>query len=149
YKHLVDRLGQAQRQASDIRYVHTIRRQPDGAFVFVLDPTAPGDHDHDGLDDKRYLLSPYPEISIFARQCFDTGEPVVEPTFMSDRWGKFWSAYAPLLGSDGKVVGILAVEKDASAIESHINDLYRIGAIGLALVVGLALMFSLIIARQL
>ncbi len=149
YRRMNDQLARAQREATEIRYVHTLRRTQDGNFVFVLDPMAPGDHDADGVDDKSYLLDPYPEVTPYAKRCFETGMPVAEPNYVTDRWGKLWSAYAPITDVEGRVVGVLAVQRDAESIEHHLFALYRAGIVGLILVVGLSLLFSFILARQL
>lgn len=148
YKRLVETLAKAQQQVPDIRFVYTLRKLPDGTFAFVLDATAPGDHDGDGIDDKSYLLDPYPEISPYAKRVFETGMATPEPTFVADRWGSFWSAYAPLINKKGEVVGVLGVDREASEVAKQLSDLQRAGWLGLGLVTLLSLGFASILARS-
>lgn len=149
YRQLVGTLARCQRQARDIHYVYTLRRLEDGSFAFVLDPTTPGDHDGDGQDDKSYLLDPYPEVTIYAKQVYESGIAAAEPTLYSDRWGTFWSAYAPITNAEGKTVAILGVDRDASQIEEHLAAMYQAAYFSGAMIIGLGALFSYMLARML
>jgi len=81
YQKQAVKLAEIKRRIAGARYIYTIRREASG-YVFVLDPTPPGDHDGDGQDDKSYLGDPYPEISLAARTAYERGVVTVadEPT---------------------------------------------------------------------
>lgn len=149
YRKLVGTLARCQRQAQDIHYVYTLRRIPDGSYVFVLDPTTPGDHDGDGQDDKSYLLDPYPEVTSWAKQVYETGIATAEPTLYSDRWGTFWSAYAPIVDSQGKTVAVLGVDRDASQIQEHLAAMYQAAYFSGAMILGLGALFAYMLVRLL
>lgn len=147
YRDQLRRLADAQARATGIRFIYTLRRV-NGQYHFVLDPTPPGDSDADGIEDKSYLMDPYPEITATARRVFDTGIAEVDPDFTQDRWGTFLSAYAPVYSRTGRVVAILGVDRDASAIQEHFARVREAAWWGLAIVVALGLMFSFGMVQQ-
>jgi HD-GYP domain-containing protein (c-di-GMP phosphodiesterase class II) len=145
YKEMIGKLGQAQVQVPSITYIYTLK--PVGnTFNFILDPTEPGDHDKDGIDDKSYLMDEYGEISPRAREAYLNGHVSVEDELTSDRWGTFLSAYAPIRNSAGKTVGILGIDIDASTVQKELNaERDRVlQIVGLSWILSLALAVLLI-----
>ncbi len=59
----------------------------------------------------------------------------------TDEWGTFYSGYAPI-SLDGKVLGIVAVDYEASSIQTSLNSLIR----NILFAVGAALLFAIIAA---
>lgn len=123
YRQQIAPLAAALKAAPDIRFVYTMRKTPKGV-VFVLDPTPPGDADKDGVDDKSYLMDAYPEISYTALQAFVSGGTMVEDEPVSDRWGTFLSAYAPIKNDRGQTVAVLGIDREASNLEMHAQKIY-------------------------
>lgn len=144
YRDQVERLDRALQRTSDIRYVYTLRKEGDG-YRFILDPTPEGDLDGDGVDDKSYLLEPYPEISTEAIRAYRSGTVRVDEEPTRDRWGTFLSAYAPIKDDRGKVVGILGVDRDYTLILAQERAI-KLQALGACL---LAAFLSLLVARLL
>lgn len=56
----------------------------------------------------------------------------------TDEWGTFYSGYAPV-SLDGSVLGIVAVDYEASSIQTSLNSLIR----NILLAVGVALLFAI------
>lgn len=103
-----------------VRYLYTARKVEDRVF-FVLDPTAPGDADRDGIEDRSALMDLYGEAPDSMIKALSTGTLVVEDEATADRWGSFISAYAPLSTSTGELEGVVGVDVDYSSF----NDMFR------------------------
>jgi PAS domain S-box-containing protein len=140
-------LAEVLRRTSNIRYVYVLRTNSKGAVEFVLDPTTPGDHDGDGVDDKSYPGDEYFEATPVAKQVLRTGVAAAEPKLTSDRWGTYLSAYVPLITKDGRVVGIVGVDRDAAVIQGHFDELARSSQRGFGLGLIIAIVCATIGAR--
>lgn len=147
YQREVGKLAEIQSQLKDIRYIYTIASN-DAGYVFVLDPTPPGDHDFDGVENKSFLGDPYPEITSAAKSCFARGTPTVESEPTTDRWGTFISAYAPIFGKSGQVIGVLGIDRHANDIAEHQRDLKNVVAGGVLLVLTAGIFFGWIFSRK-
>jgi GAF domain-containing protein/HAMP domain-containing protein len=94
----------------DFVFVYTMRKDAQGIYFVV-----------DGNDLNAEGFSPYGERylepSTLLVENFDsmTG-PIVEPEIYSDEYGSFLSAYAPILTSDGRRVGVVGVDIAADVI---------------------------------
>jgi len=133
YRREVAKLAKAKELIPGVRYIYTLRQTPNG-YVFVLDPTPPGDHDGDGTDDKSYLGDPYPEMPASAKAAYEHGVVTVETEPTHDRWGTFISAYAPIRDRSGKVVAVLGIDRLANDIVRHEQDLVHAVVGGIVLV---------------
>lgn len=105
----------------DIIYVYTIRQTPVG-WEFVLDPTPPGDHDSDGVQDRSNLLDPYSAMTDTGVRAYSSGEVLVESEPESDKWGSFFSGYAPIRAQDGSVIGLAGVDISQTVLEAHYRE---------------------------
>jgi signal transduction histidine kinase len=95
--------------------IYTFRRLPDGSVVLVVDSET--DYDHNGryegereartLPGERYEESD-PELD----RAFE-GHLVFAADPVTDRWGTWVSAYAPLRDADGRVEAVLGVDYSA------------------------------------
>ena len=94
----------------ELKYIYGIRDMGGKKFTFTIDPTVedPGEFG----EPIEYTDALY-EASL--------GNPSVDKTPYQDRWGRFYSAYSPVLNSDGKVAGIVAVDIDANWYESQLR----------------------------
>lgn len=147
YRQEAKKLGEIKSRLKDIRYIYTLAKSKTG-YIFVADPTPPGDHDRDGVEDKSFLGDPYPEITSAARACFERGVVTVEAEPTQDRWGTFISAYAPIFGADGRIVGVLGVDRHANDIEEHQRDLRNVVAGGVLLVLVAGIFFGWFFSRK-
>ncbi|MBX7134498.1 MAG: HD domain-containing protein [Fimbriimonadaceae bacterium] len=124
YNEQIDKLDRALELTNKIKFIYTLR-QIGNEYFFVLDPTPPGDSDGDGVDDKSYLLDPYPEVPPAAKKALRTGSVQVDSEPTVDRWGTFISAYGPIKRADGTVVAVLGLDReyeDILAREQEIRD---------------------------
>jgi HD-GYP domain-containing protein (c-di-GMP phosphodiesterase class II) len=147
YLSAVRALAEVKRKVPEIRYIYTLRK---GAkdYEFVLDPTPPGDHDQDGVDDKSYLGDPYPEISMTAKTAYEQGIAMVDEEPATDRWGTFISGYAPVKDAKGHVVAILGIDRLANDLVEHTNDIRNAVIIGFLLVTGMGGFFGWAFTRR-
>ncbi len=53
-------LVRIQKASGDIKFIYTCILKQNKVY-FILDATPPGDADGDGVDDKSYIMQPYPE----------------------------------------------------------------------------------------
>ena len=99
--------------SSDIHFIYTMRADPNGGIMFVVDAeTNPEDVAHLGevYDDPSDLLT-----RVFAT----LDEPVVEQDFYTDAWGTWLSGYAPFFDPDGSRAGVLGVDISAETVMDY------------------------------
>lgn len=106
----------------NIHYIYTLRLVGD-EVQFVLDPTAPGDANEDGIEDKSHLGDVYETPTPAMLETLRRGTPAAEHDPSPDAWGIFISGYAPLRTADGKFVGAVGVDYGA---EEYVARLDRI-----------------------
>ena len=98
------------RSDPDFVYVYTMRKDAQGIY-FVVDGN---EFDAEGFSayGERYL-----EPSPFLVENFNSmTHPIVEPELYTDEYGSFISAYAPILTSDKRQVGVIAMDIAADTI---------------------------------
>lgn len=117
-----------------VTYVYTLMPKDANNFQFVVDtdPDDPGEYaeDYEAQDAM---------FEAMAGKSSVTKEP------FTDEWGTFYSGYAPI-SYEGKVLGIVAVDYEASSIQTSLNSLVR--NILIAVVIGIifAALIAVIIA---
>lgn len=148
YNEQVARLERALEMTNKVKFIYTLR--PVGNdLVFVLDPTPPGDLDGDGVDDKSYLLDPYPEAPAAAKRALRTGTVQVDTEPTVDRWGTFISAYAPIKRADGTPIGVLGVDRAYEDILAREQEIRSTALFIGGLLVAISLLVSWLLASQL
>ncbi len=95
----------------ELEYIYTVRALEDGSFVFLVDPTVA---DPGTFGD--------PVVSTEALQKAAQGSPAVDEEPYSDSWGRFYSAYSPVLDARGQVAGIVAVDFSAAWYDREISQ---------------------------
>lgn len=144
YKTIENKLRNIKDIAPALEYIYILKKsdQP-GMARFVVDiksgrgasskPTAqPGDS---------YNIARFPTIS----QAFD--RPAVEDALVSDEWGVFLSAYAPIKDDDGKTVAVLGIDMGARDLHMLQKDVRRKFAMALIVGILLAIVLGSIISR--
>lgn len=111
---------------NSVTYVYTLMPKDAGLFQFVVDtdPDDPGEYAEDYEAQDAMFQAMQGSLSV-------TQEP------FTDEWGTFYSGYAPVT-QDGKVLGIVAVDYEASSIQTSLNSLIR----NILLAVGAAILFA-------
>lgn len=94
----------------ELEYVYCIRQTEEGQFIFTMDldlytPASFGDS------------VKYTEALASAGR----GTAAVDEVPYSDAWGKFYSAYSPVLDSSGLVAGIIAVDFSAEWFDAQLS----------------------------
>jgi signal transduction histidine kinase len=98
---------------TDIRFVYTWRRNPNGQLFFVVDAeTDPNEISH--LGD----IYDSAEPSILA-QLAVLDRTMVDKEINTDQWGAWLSGYAPFFRSDGQMEGILGIDIAASKVLAY------------------------------
>jgi len=145
YRKAIEPLARFQKMYPAIRYIYTFTER-NGKLYFLLDPTPPGDHDGDGVDDKSYLWDEYPEATPLMFAALRTGRARVEPALVSDRWGTFMSAYAPIKDRRGRIVGAIGIDITVERYLQELNAAARAYQQGLAFSSTLALILGLLVS---
>ncbi|MEN3000753.1 MAG: ATP-binding protein [Armatimonadota bacterium] len=144
YRKAIEPLARFQQMYPSIRYVYTFTER-NGKIYFLLDPTPPGDHDGDGIDDKSYLWDEYLEATPAMFATIRKGVPQADLTLVSDRWGTFLSAYVPLRDRRGRVTGAVGVDISADRYLAELRAASYAFWRGLALSTALALILGLLV----
>ncbi|MCM1273719.1 MAG: methyl-accepting chemotaxis protein [Clostridium sp.] len=113
-----------------VTYVYTLMPKDESNFQFVVDtdPDDPGEYAEDYEAQDAMFEAMEGEASV-------TKEP------FTDEWGTFYSGYAPIV-QDGKTLGIVAVDYEASSIQSSLNHLIR----NILLSVAVGILFAVVAA---
>ena len=138
YYRAIRPLAQVQQASGDIKFIYTcVLRQ--NKVYFVLDPTPPGDHTGDGVDDKSHIMQLYPEANSTMIEVLRTGKPLADAEPTRDEWGMLISGYAPIYDSQKHLVGIVGVDLAADRYAARLASMRRAALSGLALAAVLAL----------
>jgi adenylate cyclase len=142
---LRDKLRRIRAAHPDIRYLYTMRRAGEGA-TFVVDA------DYGSAEDPGAAIDePYEEINGRLLEGFD--RPSADEEFTTDRWGTLLSGYAPVRDSAGRVVALVGVDMASDRVlekQAFIGQsILWVSGAGLALAVGLVLLFSQTIIKDL
>lgn len=115
----------------DLKYIYCIYDSGDENFVFSVDPT---------IEDPGEFGTPVVWTEALSEA--NKGLASVDDEPYTDDWGKFYSAYAPVFDSEGKVAGIVAVDFAAEWYDAQIARQTRAIFIGTVFTVllGLALL---------
>ncbi len=108
---------------TDIRFVYTMRQNPDGSIMFVVDA-------EESEEDISHLGDIYDDAGPALRETFATmQEPLVEPDFYTDKWGTWLTAYAPFYRSDGQREGIIGIDISASKVIEREQQAFKNAAL--------------------
>lgn len=118
-------------EGESIAYIYTMMPKNADYFQYVVD-TDPDNPEPYGAEYEA-------EDAMFEAM---EGRPSVTPEPVTDEWGTFYSAYAPI-SYNGQVLGIVGVDYEASSVQSSLNSLVRNIIISLAVGVLLAVMVAL------
>lgn len=117
-------------KGDSVTYVYTLMPKDQNYFQFVVDtdPDDPGEYaeDYEAQD------------AMFEAM---TGRTSVTSEPFTDEWGTFYSGYAPV-SYNGKVLGIVAVDYEASSIQTSLNSLVR----NILIAVAVGILFAVLVA---
>lgn len=146
YDKALDPLTRIRVTNKQIRYIYTCV-QRDGRTFFILDPTLPGDHDSDGVDDKSYVHEEYADVTPGMAHAFRSRDFYTELEPATDQWGTFISAYGPIFNSRKEFVGIVGVDIDYQVFLQRQEQLSFLLNLGVALCLAFATVVYLLVYR--
>lgn len=142
YQKMLNKMEDWMRLYPIAQSIYTIRKLPNGTNVLMLCPEA--DLNNNGkIDSELELAVPigevYPEY-IAEMELALKGERTFQEDPVTDKWGTWISAYAPIYGSSGRVDGVLGIDFDYSKWKERIeharlNHMYFV-SVPLLLVLG-------------
>lgn len=124
----------------DIKFIYTMRMNG-GSLEFIVD----ADTEDGAAIGEEYEI--YDEIADAFK-----GKTTVDSQMTSDKWGDFYSAFAPVYNSAKEIIGIVGVDCSATAIRQQQNSFIRqfgvIEVIGLAIAVILSFIISGVLSKS-
>jgi methyl-accepting chemotaxis protein len=125
------RLKQVMRLTGGIANIYTMRLDDQDQIRFVVD----------GSPEPAALGEVYEDASpLLAENFASMRQAVVENEFYTDKWGTWYSGYAPFYTSDGQVAGVLGIDLSAEDIVAEERQMLTTAlsiGFGVSLVVGL------------
>ena len=106
--------------SQDVPYLYTNVLR-DGEVFFMANGSPQNDDDNDGEPDEApQLMDPYLDASVSLRKALRRGTVEVDAEPYTDQWGTFYSAYAPILDSQGRFVATLGMDLALTTFEKRI-----------------------------
>ena len=114
---------------TDLRFIYCVSAVGNDKYIFTVDPA------------KENYAAQFGQLVKFTdslHNVFLKGKASVDRDSYEDEWGRFYSAYSPILNSEGEVVGAVAVDFDAEWYDAKsVSGVWAIFAISaVSLVVG-------------
>jgi len=146
YTALRQQLRDIRDRGTHIRFVYTMRQQPNGQVVFVVDgeedPTAVS-----RLGDVYTDITPELLGAFAARP--DSPRSFVTARFYTDTWGTWMSAYAPLYLPDGRLDAVLGMDISAHRVLAHERQYQIVIWLACAVLILLIMPLAYVIAQHL
>ena len=130
-----------QKAVAGLKYVYTMKPVGD-RMLFLVDPTAPGDADHDGVEDHANILDPYDDAPPSAWQAALTRATTWSDEPYTDRWGAFLSVWHPLFTSEGQLACILGIDMSAARYQQEMSSIEQASSLSIAVAAGAALLLG-------
>ncbi|MBI4399012.1 MAG: diguanylate cyclase [Candidatus Omnitrophica bacterium] len=111
YKRAIQPLRSILLSLESLKFVYTVILA-DGQVHFILDGTPPGDADQDGVEDHSAIMEIYEEYDPALMEALTKNIANTSKEPITDKWGTFISANAPIYDASKKPVGILGVDVD-------------------------------------
>lgn len=113
-----------------VAYIYTVVLK-EGNPYFVIDTKQPRFKTLEGdKEDTANVMELYDDASPYGLKALHHGIVTVEDRPYSDKWGSFFSAYAPFYDAGGQLVGVVGVDFDGEDYKHHIHDLWLMFANG-------------------
>ena len=104
----------------ELDFIYCIRKIGEDDYIFTIDPAV----DEPSEYGQKVMVTD-------ALRKASEGVASVDKEPYEDSWGRFYSAYSPILNSKGEVVGIVAVDFSAEWFENQISRNVRLILIGI------------------
>lgn len=148
YKELQTLMGDLAQSTPEFLYAY-IMRMHEGEVEFVVDSPA-SDDDGDGRISEDEQPAPIGELYPNPPQSLLQGfaVPSADSRPFKDEWGWTMSGYAPIMTDSGQQVGLLGIDMSVDRIRDKLMDIRQAGLISLGLALGLALVLTWVLSRQ-
>ena len=115
-----------------LEYVYGLRRLDDGTFIFTIDPALSNATEFGEVAQPNEAM----------RKAI-TGIPAVTQEPYTDSYGKFYTAYCPILNSNNEVVGLVAADCNAEWYDNQMNKIRNsiIASCIVSLLIGAGIVF--------
>ena len=152
YQEMVSLIQKARIGTKHISYLH-INRMVDGKVYFIIDPISIDENGNPLFTDSASMepsipMSPYEDADEFLIKALTEGKGVIADDAYTDRWGTFFSAYAPIFDKDKKIVGTLGADLRIDEMMNRCSPMVDatkrafIVSVSLALLLGTFVWFS-------
>ena len=120
-----------------LSYIYCVRKEAEDSYIFTIDP--------DTADPAEFGE----HIAVTAGlRTAGKGTPAVDRKAHTDKWGRFYSAYSPVLDSQGNVVSVVGVDFDADWYDKQLVQRVSIIAISSIVSLGFGLLLAYAITRR-
>ncbi len=135
------------RETTGLKYLYTMMRKSDGSWIYLIDGMPP-EAGEDEFSPPGMSLGGDPGEEL--QKALATRMPQ-QGRITTDQYGTVVSSYIPILGTDGRVLGILGADFDAARVEADLRALrtrtYGSVAVLCLLAVGATLLMAHRISR--
>jgi diguanylate cyclase (GGDEF)-like protein/PAS domain S-box-containing protein len=134
YKRAVAPLRRMKRAVADVHYIFTVVR--DGSKIrFVLDSGDPAGENGALVDDQASVMEvydgPHPALWEALGSDASPGRAAANEEPVRDKWGWFMTGAAPLLDANGRQIGAVGVDVDASVYVARLTNARNWALVGL------------------
>lgn len=134
YIEFLKQMEQIRKASQNIRYIYT-NVMINGKVYFVANPSPQNDNDNDGkVDEAPQLMDPYLDAGEALILALKEKRVAVDEVPYSDKWGTFYSAYAPFFDKGGNFVGTLGMDLELTNFEQRVSPIKNATAI--AIIIG-------------
>lgn len=145
YQRVGSGLERIRQHSQDIRYIYTTV-MAGGQIRFVVNLSPQNDMDNDGEPDPPpALMVEYKDAPPELIKALSDFQPSVTDEPYRDQWGSFISAYAPITGSDGRPVGVLAMDLELSSFYQRLAPIHQVFGKALFIIAFLSLATGLLV----
>lgn len=128
YKNEQAKLQSIVNSSADVSHI-TVLKQIGPQYYFILDAASKGPEARKSL-----LLDPADEIPEELISAITLKNSVASRGPIDDRWGEWYSAFAPVLDVEGNVVAVVAVDRESASVAYGDQQLWLVFELGLLLV---------------
>ncbi len=123
------------REAASIKYLYTVKKNPRGDYIYVVDGFLKDDTDFRHIGD--YIEN---EIVPHIAESYE-GVTVYSDDIINTEWGNVFLSYWPIFGDNEEVIGVIGMEFNADSIITSYN---RIRLFSICISAGILLVFILL-----
>jgi methyl-accepting chemotaxis protein len=129
-----------------IRYVYTLTKA-NGKYIYILDASPISDKVNHSSIGQQFIADNYTYIENAYKKKIATAEIIASPDPVYG--GLIQTGYAPIIGQNGKVVGILGMDMDVTVLSQKEKSMKAAGIIAIMLAFILAVFSGIIFTRYL